>query len=150
MTKVNGIVMSNKGSNNTNKGSNEFSYEVLQECGTLSTRSYTKRNGETVTEEVKLRFISWNGSEPKYDIRPWSDEGETGEKCLKTRGLTGEELVELGKIITALQQEEEKPKAKTKAKSAACNATTSRATSATTKKATTKAKAATKKGSTRK
>ncbi len=128
-----GVYYGNKA---TDSKANEFTYEVIQECGDISTKTYTTRTGEEVTEVKKLRLISWNGNEPKYDIRPWKVTDE-GEKCLKAGGLTGEELVKLGELITALQQEE-KPKAK---KTVACAAKkTATSTKATTTK-TTKAKA---------
>ena len=40
------------------KKNDEFTYEVKQECGTISSKTYTTRNGEEVTEEKKLRLIS--------------------------------------------------------------------------------------------
>lgn len=131
-----GVYYTNK---KANEKKDEFNYEVIQECGDISTKTYTTRNGEEVTEVKKLRLISWNGNDPKYDIRPWKITDE-GEKCLKAGGLTGEELVKLGELITALQQEEEKPKTKTKDKSVACSS--KRTTTTTTKpnKATAKAK----------
>ena len=93
------------------KKNDEFTYEVKQECGTISSKTYTTRNGEEVTEEKKLRLISWNGNEPKYDIRPWKITDE-GEKCLKAGGLTGEELIKLGEIINEMvKASEPKPKA---------------------------------------
>ena len=82
----------------------DCSYKVVQECGTISKRTYNSKNGE-VTEELKLRCISWNDREPKYDIRPW-EITSTGEKCLKMRGLTGEELEVLGDLINALKSED--------------------------------------------
>lgn len=92
----------------------EFKYNVIEECGTISKRTYATKNGE-VTEELKLRLISWNDKEPKYDIRPW-EVTATGEKCLKMRGLTGEELEVLGDLINALKEEPNTSKAKGKAK----------------------------------
>ena len=66
--------------------STEPTYEVLEECGTISTNDRGW--------ELKLRFISWNGNEPKYDLRSWKED-ENGEKCSKGITLTGEELESL-------------------------------------------------------
>ena len=42
----------------------DFSYEIVKEVGVLSetSRGWTK----------ELNQISWNGREPKYDIREWA------------------------------------------------------------------------------
>ena len=42
----------------------EFSFEVIENCGALS------ESDKGWKKEIKL--ISWNGKEPKYDIREWS------------------------------------------------------------------------------
>lgn len=65
-------------------------YEVLEECGTLSSNSRGW--------ELKLRYISWNGNEPKYDLRSWKED-ENGERCGKGMTLTGEELEALLNIL---------------------------------------------------
>ena len=46
----------------------EFTYEIVKEIGVLSesSRGWTK----------ELNIISWNGREPKYDIRDWSPDRE--------------------------------------------------------------------------
>ena len=71
----------------SNKTNDEIKYEVIEECGTIST------NGDW---ELKLRYMSWNGNDPKYDLRPWNT--ETG-RCAKGIGLTGEQLESLFKIL---------------------------------------------------
>ena len=53
----------------------DFKYEVIEECGTLPARS----NGDV----VKIRYISWNGRDPKYDIRVWSTDDDGHERCGK-------------------------------------------------------------------
>lgn len=83
--------MAFKKSGKTN--ANEISYKVLEECGSLGTNA----NGW----EMKLRFISWNGKEPKYDLRSWKED-ETGEKCSKGITLTGEELEALYGVLSKL------------------------------------------------
>ena len=78
----------------SNTKAKEPTYEVLEECGTLSTNSRGW--------EMKLRYISWNGNEPKYDLRSWKED-ETGEKCSKGITLTGEELETLLKILKGME-----------------------------------------------
>lgn len=47
----------------------------------------------------ELNLISWNGNEPKYDIRPWSpDHTKTGKGIT----LTKEELLSLKEILIEL------------------------------------------------
>jgi len=72
-------------------------YEVIEKCGVISERS----GGYN----LELRYISWNGNEPKYDLRQWKVDDE-GEKMSKGITLTGEELEELGKIIAAMMKED--------------------------------------------
>lgn len=72
----------------------EPTYEVLEECGTLSTNNKGW--------EMKLRYMSWNGNEPKYDLRSWKED-ETGEKCSKGITLTGEELEALLDILKTME-----------------------------------------------
>ena len=69
-------------------------YEVLEKCGVISTNS----SGWN----TELRYIAWNGNDPKYDIRSWK-ETEDGEKCGKGITLTGEELEALGNIIKGME-----------------------------------------------
>lgn len=73
----------------------KINYEVIENYGSLST------NGEWVTE---LRFVSWNGREPKYDIRAWKAT-ETGEMCGKGITLTGEEMENLLNILKQMETE---------------------------------------------
>ena len=80
--------MAFKKSNNTN---DEIKYEVLEECGTISV------NGNW---ETKLRYMSWNGNEPKYDIRAWNTENG---RCGKGIGLTGEQLESLLAILKEME-----------------------------------------------
>ena len=76
----------------------EINYEVLEECGELTPRA----KGDT----VKLRYLSWNGRDPKYDLRLWSVDDDGNEKCGKGIGLTGEELEELYETIGKLIEED--------------------------------------------
>ena len=69
-------------------------YEVIEECGTLSTNDRGW--------ELKLRYMSWNGNEPKYDLRSWKED-ENGEKCSKGITLTGDELENLLNILKNME-----------------------------------------------
>lgn len=73
---------------NTNK-SNEIKVEVLQDLGLISNE---KKN-------IRLRYVSWNGGEPKYDIRPWWTDDDGNENASKGITLTGEELESLYELI---------------------------------------------------
>lgn len=74
----------------------EFSMEILEECGTIS------ENGKNRT---LLRYISYNGKEPKYDLRQWYEDKNGNEKCGRGLTLTGEELIELYNIIGKLMED---------------------------------------------
>lgn len=67
----------------------EFKYEILNNIGTLS------ENGSWSKE---LNRISWNGKEPKYDLRDWS---ENHEKMGKGITLSEDEIRKLKEIIDA-------------------------------------------------
>jgi hypothetical protein len=66
----------------------EFRYEIQENLGVISESS----NGWS----RELNLISWNGGNPKYDIRDWAPEHE---KMGKGIGLTREELEELYDVI---------------------------------------------------
>ena len=69
----------------------EIQYEIVKEIVVLSTSEsgYTK----------EINLISWNGKEPKYDIRSFSP---NRERCGKGITLTADEAVAL---LKALQEE---------------------------------------------
>ena len=68
----------------------EIQYEIVKEIAVLST-------GESgYTKEINL--ISWNGKEPKYDIRSFSP---NREKCGKGVTLTE---AEAEKLLAALEK----------------------------------------------
>ena len=69
----------------------EIQYEIVKEIAVLSTidSGYTK----------EINLISWNGKEPKYDIRSSSP---NREKCGKGIALTADEAAAL---LKALQEE---------------------------------------------
>ena len=68
----------------------DIQYEIVKEITVLSTgdSGYTK----------ETNLISWNGKEPKYDIRSFSP---NREKCGKGVTLTE---AEAGKLLAALQK----------------------------------------------
>lgn len=68
----------------------EIQYEIVKEIAALST------SDSGYTKEINL--ISWNGKEPKYDIRSFSP---NREKCGKGVTLTE---AEAGKLLAALQK----------------------------------------------
>ena len=69
----------------------EIQYEIVKEIAVLSTgdSGYTK----------EINLISWNGKEPKYDIRSFSP---NREKCGKGITLNDDEAAAL---LKALQKE---------------------------------------------
>ena len=66
----------------------EFKYEITQELGVLS----ESKSGWT----RELNLISWNGAEPKFDIRDWSPDHE---KMGKGISLNADEIDKLKKIL---------------------------------------------------
>ncbi|MCL2106022.1 MAG: PC4/YdbC family ssDNA-binding protein [Oscillospiraceae bacterium] len=76
----------------------EFSYEIVEELGVLSEtpRGWTK----------EFNLISWNGREPKYDIREWAPEHE---KMGKGVTLSADEAAELQRLLSNLDLDEESP-----------------------------------------
>ena len=69
----------------------EIKYEITEPLGVIS------ETARGWTREVNM--ISWNGREPKVDIRDWSPEHDKMSKGLT---FTKDELVELTKIVEKL------------------------------------------------
>lgn len=67
---------------------NEFKFEIINELGVISENSKGWRK--------ELNRISWNGAEPKYDIRDWAPNHETMGKGIT---LTEQELRKLKELI---------------------------------------------------
>lgn len=63
-------------------------YEIVKEISVLSEsdKGYT----------VEINFVSWNGNEPKYDIRRFAP---NRERCGKGITLTRDEAMELLKAL---------------------------------------------------
>lgn len=71
----------------------EFTYEVKEHFGTIS------ENGSLVTE---LNSISYNGADPKFDLRKWRTvDGQ--KKMQKGITLNGEELRTLRDILNGME-----------------------------------------------
>jgi len=69
----------------------DIKYEITQKIAVLS------ESGKGWKRELNL--ISWNGREPKYDIRDWS---ENHEKMGKGITLSKEELDKLKEILNSI------------------------------------------------
>ena len=69
----------------------EISFEIVEHIGVLSpgSKGWTK----------ELNLVSWNGREPKYDLREWSPEHD---KMGKGVTLSKEELEALKGILEKL------------------------------------------------
>ena len=70
----------------------ELKYEIVRNIGVLS------ENAKGWTKELNL--ISWNGREPKYDIRDWAP---NHEKMGKGVTLSNEELDKLKEALNSLE-----------------------------------------------
>lgn len=70
----------------------EISYEIVEYIGVLST------NAKGWTKELNL--VSWNGREPKYDIREWSPEHDKMGKGLT---LSKDELEALKDLLQKME-----------------------------------------------
>ena len=71
----------------TSKGQ-ELKFEIINRIGTLSNTS----GGWS----IELNRVSWNGNEPKYDIRPWSpDHTKMGRGIT----LTDNDIIVLSELL---------------------------------------------------
>lgn len=71
----------------------EFSYEIKKHIGVISEGSggWTK----------ELNLISWNGKEPKYDIRDW---GPEHEKMGKGITLSAKDIKVLQELFSQIEE----------------------------------------------
>ena len=72
----------------------EIKYVILEELGVLSESAKGWKK--------ELNLISWNGWDPKYDIRDWASEHE---KMGKGITLRKDEIKELYKILGEILEE---------------------------------------------
>ena len=70
----------------------EFKYEITERIAVLSQNP----NGW----ERQLNMVSWNGREPKYDIRDWAPDGV---KMGKGISMTKEDLIALKGILDDME-----------------------------------------------
>lgn len=66
----------------------ELKFEIINQIGVISTSS----SGWS----IELNRVSWNGNEPKYDIRPWSPDHT---KMGKGITLSDNELLSLSALL---------------------------------------------------
>ena len=66
----------------------DFKFEIIKEIGVLSEGSKGWRK--------ELNLVSWNGAEPKYDLRDWAPEHD---KMGKGITLTEEEAEKLKQLL---------------------------------------------------
>lgn len=71
----------------------DIKFEIKEELGVLSESNKGWKK--------ELNLVSWNGAEPKYDLRDWAPEHE---KMGKGITLTAEEAEALYKILAKLEQ----------------------------------------------
>ena len=69
----------------------DIKYEIKKELGVLSESNKGWRK--------ELNLISWNGAEPKYDLRDWAPDHE---KMGKGITLTQDELKSLKSLLTEI------------------------------------------------
>lgn len=70
----------------------DFTYEVIEKIGVLSENPKGWRK--------ELNLISWNGRDPKFDIREWSPDHE---KMSKGITLTNEEVRAMKDLLNELK-----------------------------------------------
>jgi len=71
----------------------DIKYEITKHIGVLSESAKGWRK--------ELNLISWNGRDPKYDIREWSPERE---KMSKGVTLSADEVDALKRILDEMQR----------------------------------------------
>lgn len=72
-----------------------FHYQILKHYGNIS---------DNKVQSKQLNLISYNGAEPKFDLRIWGTDYETGEKIMgKGICMNAEELTFLKKIIDDIE-----------------------------------------------
>lgn len=74
----------------------EFRYEIVEELGVIS----ENRSGWT----RELNLVSWNGGEPKYDLRDWAPDHE---KMGKGISMNKDEVFGLLQLLEEVMGDEE-------------------------------------------
>ena len=70
------------------KKEQEIKYEIINQIGIISTNA----GGWS----LELNRVSWNGNEPKYDLRSWSSDHS---KMGKGITLTDNDIIALSKLL---------------------------------------------------
>jgi hypothetical protein len=70
----------------------DLKFEIIETIGVLSESAKGWKK--------ELNLISWNGREPKYDLRDWSD---NHEKMGKGVTLSKEEVASLKSLISTIE-----------------------------------------------
>lgn len=81
---------------NTQTKEKEITFEVIDECGVIAER----KNGDV----IRLDYASWNGNEPKYEIRIWKTKDGVSSAG-KGIGLSGDELIALRDALNGMEEE---------------------------------------------
>lgn len=80
------------------KKEGKIKYEVIEKFGVLDSDSKVPK---------ELRLVSWNGGDPKYDLRNWTTDDDGNEVPGKGLTLSCEELTGLFEILKRMDEEEE-------------------------------------------
>lgn len=67
-----------------------YNYEVKKTVGTISKRGINS---------MEIRYVSWDGKEPVYDIRSWYTDSKGNEKCTVGVTMSRDNLRQLLNII---------------------------------------------------
>ena len=89
------------------KSKNEFSFEITEELGVI----WESDKGGI---QIEVNMISYNGDEPKLDIRKWSYNRNDERVMQKGIALSDEAVNELAKILIERGYDVDKPKKKDK------------------------------------
>ena len=78
----------------------EIKYEIIKKIGVLSKPALSRVEGSASGWQKELNLISWNGRDPKYDLRDWSADHE---KMGKGVTLSKEELLALKGLLNNIE-----------------------------------------------
>ena len=71
----------------------EVTMEVKEVVGVISQHG---------NNSLELRLVSWNGADPKYDLRNWYLDREGNEKCAKGLTFAKEDLEQLKELLNSI------------------------------------------------
>lgn len=55
------------------------------------------------SNSLELRMVSWNGADPKYDLRTWYVDREGNERCNKGLSMTKEDITSLRDLLNSIE-----------------------------------------------